>query len=148
MNLASSFTLTSGRIQLASHALILSSKWCLVFVKPVPVLSGCQLRFVDVSTFCLIFCIHSNWGLTPAELLTLPPALARSFSRSIKGGFGSDIGGDWGRLLMRGEKNAELYGPLQTLYEEGKAKGTDVWIHKNRCVIPQLRCSGSHIHIR
>lgn len=33
---------------------------------------------------------------------------------------------------MRGEKNSDLYGPLQGLYEDGKSKGTDVWIHKNR----------------
>lgn len=38
----------------------------------------------------------------------------------------------WGRLLMRDAKNAELYGPLQTLYVDGKAEGTDTWIHKNR----------------
>ncbi|KIJ57328.1 hypothetical protein M422DRAFT_148576 [Sphaerobolus stellatus SS14] len=76
--------------------------------------------------------IWLNWGMTSAELLTLPPALVRSFSRSLKGGFGSEMDGNWGRLLMRGEKNAELYGPLQSLYEEGKTKGTDVWVHKNR----------------
>ena len=35
-------------------------------------------------------------------------------------------------MLMRDAKNAELYGPLQSLYEEGKVNGTDVWIHKNR----------------
>ena len=40
--------------------------------------------------------------------------------------------GGWGRVLMRDAKNAELYGPLQSLYEEGKANGTDTWIHKNR----------------
>jgi len=33
---------------------------------------------------------------------------------------------------MRGEKNSDLYGPLQGLYEEGRDKGSDVWIHKNR----------------
>ncbi|HEV7735976.1 MAG TPA: hypothetical protein VGO47_01205 [Chlamydiales bacterium] len=75
-----------------------------------------------------------NWGLTCSELHNLPPALARSFFRNKTGSFGADMGGDWGKLLMRGEKNAELYGPLQTLYEEGKKKKTDVWIHKNRYV--------------
>ncbi|KAJ3719995.1 Isochorismatase hydrolase [Lentinula raphanica] len=66
-----------------------------------------------------------NWGLTTAELSTIPPSLVRGFAKpgSIR---------DFGRLLMRGEKNSELYGPLQGLYEDGKDKGTDFWIHKNR----------------
>ena len=49
-----------------------------------------------------------------------------------KGGFGSELPSSFGRLLMRGEYNSALYGPLQHLYEEGRAHGTDVWIHKNR----------------
>ena len=51
-----------------------------------------------------------------------------------RGGFGSEMPGGWGRLLMRGTKNAELYGQLQVEYEKGVKEGTDVWIHKNRCV--------------
>jgi hypothetical protein len=43
--------------------------------------------------------------------------------------------GDFGRLLMRGERNADLYGPLQAEYLQGKEKGTDAWIHKNRWVV-------------
>lgn len=50
------------------------------------------------------------------------------------GGFGAELPGGFGRLLMRGALNSDLYGPLQTEYENGKAQGTDVWIHKNRCV--------------
>lgn len=50
-----------------------------------------------------------------------------------KGGFGSELPGSFGRLLMRDQYNSELYGPLQHLYTQGKAAGTDVWIHKNRC---------------
>lgn len=73
-----------------------------------------------------------NWGLTDFELKTLPPALARGFRKSGGGGFGSQLAGKFGRLLMRGEYNSALYGPLQAEYEAGKAKGTDVWIHKNR----------------
>ncbi len=42
---------------------------------------------------------------------------------------------------MRGELNSELYGPLQTEYEAGKVKGTDVWIHKNRQVYDETRLS-------
>lgn len=48
------------------------------------------------------------------------------------GGFGSELPEPFGRLLMRGEYNADLYGPLHQLYHEGKKEGTDVWIHKNR----------------
>lgn len=42
------------------------------------------------------------------------------------------MGGDFGKLLMRGSYNADLYGPLQAEYTKGKEEGTDVWIHKNR----------------
>ena len=48
------------------------------------------------------------------------------------GGFGAHLAEPFGRLLMRGEYNSELYGPLQGLYEDGRREGTDVWIHKNR----------------
>ncbi|CAL1695726.1 unnamed protein product [Somion occarium] len=73
-----------------------------------------------------------NWGLTDHELTTIPPSLVRGFSKNGSGGFGSEIPGGWGRLLMRDQRNSALYGPLQTLYEEGKENGTDLWIHKNR----------------
>jgi hypothetical protein len=48
------------------------------------------------------------------------------------GGFGSEMPGNFGRLLMRDARNSELYGPLQEEYLKGKKEGTDVWIHKNR----------------
>lgn len=54
--------------------------------------------------------------------------------KSGTGGFGSELPGQFGRLLMRDQLNSALYGPLQHLYEEGKKTGTDVWIHKNRHV--------------
>ncbi|KAI0669840.1 Isochorismatase hydrolase [Trametes maxima] len=73
-----------------------------------------------------------NWGLTDHELTTIPPSLVRAFMKNGRGGFGAQLPGDFGRLLMRGEYNSELYGPLQTLYEDGRRGGTDVWIHKNR----------------
>ena len=79
-----------------------------------------------------------NWGLTPTELITIPPALVRSFSKGKTGGFGSDLGYDWGPTLMRGARNSELYGPLQEEWMKGKEAGTDVWIHKNRCVCLRL----------
>ena len=74
----------------------------------------------------------SNWGLTDHELKTIPPSLVRGFMKGGSGGFGSELPGNFGRLLMRDALNSELYGPLQPLYLEGKTKGTDVWIHKNR----------------
>lgn len=76
--------------------------------------------------------IWVNWGLTDHELTTIPPSLIRSFMKAGRGGFGAQMAGDFGRLLMRGAYNSDLYGPLQKLYEDGKADGTDVWIHKNR----------------
>ncbi|TDL28649.1 Isochorismatase hydrolase [Rickenella mellea] len=76
--------------------------------------------------------IWLNWGLTPHELTTIPPALSRSFKKSGRGGFGSEIPGNFGPLLMRGAFNSELYGPLQKEYTRGAELGTDVWIHKNR----------------
>lgn len=76
--------------------------------------------------------IWCNWGLTNAELLTIPPSLARSFSKGGTSGFGSNLPGGFGKVLLRGEKNSELYGPLQEMYLEGEAQGCDIWIHKNR----------------
>ncbi|KAI5121245.1 hypothetical protein M0805_002292 [Coniferiporia weirii] len=73
-----------------------------------------------------------NWGLTEHELQTIPPSLVRSFMKNGKGGFGAELPAGFGRLLMRGARNSELYGPLQTEYESGKEQGTDIWIHKNR----------------
>lgn len=49
-----------------------------------------------------------------------------------RGGFGSQLPNDFGRLLMRDAPNSDLYGPLQYEYMKGKAAETDVWIHKNR----------------
>ena len=76
-----------------------------------------------------------NWGLTHTELTTLPPVLIRSFTRNGEGGLGSDLGSGWGQALTRGARNSDLYGPLQEEWLKGKAARTDVWIHKNRCVV-------------
>ncbi|GJE86172.1 isochorismatase hydrolase [Phanerochaete sordida] len=73
-----------------------------------------------------------NWGLTDHELSTIPPSLVRGFMKGGKGGFGAELPGAFGRLLMRNEYNSALYGPLQHLYEQGHTAGSDVWIHKNR----------------
>lgn len=76
--------------------------------------------------------VPRNWGLTQHELENIPPSLVRGFAKNGGGGFGSVLPRDFGRLLMRGEHNSELYGPLQEDYLHGEAAGTDVWIHKNR----------------
>ncbi|OCB86083.1 Isochorismatase hydrolase [Sanghuangporus baumii] len=73
-----------------------------------------------------------NWGLTEHELQTIPPSLVRGFTKLGRSGFGAELPGGFGPLLMRGAKNSDLYGPLQDEYEKGKGIGTDVWIHKNR----------------
>ncbi|KAJ7169862.1 Isochorismatase hydrolase [Mycena filopes] len=73
-----------------------------------------------------------NWGLTEHELQTIPPSLVRGFMKNGRGGFGSELPGGFGRLLMRDAKNSELYGPLQAEWLKGKEGGTDFWIHKNR----------------
>ncbi|KAF7306902.1 Isochorismatase hydrolase [Mycena indigotica] len=71
-----------------------------------------------------------NWGLTDAELLTIPPSLVRGFQKNGRGGFGSELPAGFGRLLMRDAKNSMLHGPLQDDFEANRSK--DVWIHKNR----------------
>lgn len=73
-----------------------------------------------------------NWGLTDHELDTIPPSLVRGFNKNGRGGFGSELPGGFGRLLMRDSLNAQLYGPLQEEYLKGSSAGTDFWIHKNR----------------
>ncbi|KAK0506199.1 Isochorismatase hydrolase [Armillaria luteobubalina] len=73
-----------------------------------------------------------NWGLTDHELQTIPPSLVRGFTKAGRGGFGSELPGGFGRLLMRDALNSDLYGPLQEEYLKGKDLGTDFWIHKNR----------------
>jgi hypothetical protein len=79
--------------------------------------------------------LYSNWGLTDHELTTIPPSLVRGFeSTGWTGSFGSELPYNFGRKLIRGEKNAELYGPLQDEYLQGEKDGTDIWIHKNRYV--------------
>ncbi len=85
-----------------------------------------------------------NWGLTEYDLLTIPPAFKAGFSTNgsdlANETFGSDMGTikengttiHLGRLLMRGAWNAEPYGVLGTMKNEGIAAGTDLWFNKNR----------------
>lgn len=87
-----------------------------------------------------------NWGLTDYELKTIPPSLVRGFMKNGRGGFGADLPGSWGRLLMRGAANSDLYGPLQDEYLKGEKIGTDVWIHKNRLILFLLTLGNMLIH--
>ncbi|KAF9814916.1 hypothetical protein IEO21_04860 [Rhodonia placenta] len=98
----------------------------------IPVDGERVVRISKERSAIVIIDMQKNWGLTEHELHTIPPALVRSFMKNGRGGFGSQLPGTFGRLLMRGEYNSDLYGPLQGLYEEGKKEGTDVWVHKNR----------------
>ncbi|KAG5352270.1 hypothetical protein C0989_003018 [Termitomyces sp. Mn162] len=90
------------------------------------------IRIDAGSTAMVIIDMQNNWGLTEHELKTIPPALVRGFQKNGGGGFGTSLPHGFGRLLMRGERNSELYGPLQDEYLKGQKAGTDFWIHKNR----------------
>lgn len=83
-----------------------------------------------------------NWGLLPSELTTLPPTSSFSFSRNgdPTTSFGSDMGPlplsdpplQMGAKLMRGSWNAQVYGDLWEVQQEGLRQGTDYVFHKNR----------------
>lgn len=85
-----------------------------------------------------------NWGLTNYDLLTIPPAFKSGFSSNgsdmADQSFGSDMGVvqqngtavQVGRKLIRGAWNAEPWGVLGTMKDEGLAQGTDLLFHKNR----------------
>lgn len=80
---------------------------------------------------------------TDQDLIDLPPCHASSFGAlpikdNTSRGFGSEMGTidghiPAGRLLFRETWNAQLYGDLQTSFEEGEKRGEDVWIHKGNC---------------
>ncbi|KAI1131823.1 Isochorismatase-like protein [Nemania abortiva] len=88
--------------------------------------------------------IWLNWGLTEQDLVTMPPAVHKNFSRDLidskengkkpdgggqaRGGFGSDMGNNRGRLLMAKSWNAELYEPLLKVSDQEK----DIFCAKNR----------------
>ena len=87
--------------------------------------------------------LWTNWGLTEYDLLTIPPAFKAGFSGGsnlANETFGSDMGTikdngtmiEVGRLLMRGSWNAEPFGVLGTMKDEGIKAGTDLWFNKNR----------------
>ncbi|KAK5081026.1 hypothetical protein LTR05_008343 [Lithohypha guttulata] len=93
--------------------------------------------------------LWTNWGLTGYDRLTIPPAFLSSFSANGFNTMGSNLntqtfGGDMGtivengtiinvgRKLFRGAWNAEPYGVLKTMKDEGLAAGTDLYFNKNR----------------
>jgi hypothetical protein len=77
-----------------------------------------------------------NWGLEDSEIATLPASLSRCFSKPKLGkpvnppGLGEDLGSGYGRILVRGEWNAKLFGGLDAQWESNRGK--DAWVHKNR----------------
>lgn len=85
-----------------------------------------------------------NWGLTDYDLLTIPPAFKSGFSSNgsdlADQTFGSNMGTidvngttiEVGDMLMRGSWNAEPWGILGTMKDEGLAAGTDLLFNKNR----------------
>ncbi|KIK47827.1 hypothetical protein CY34DRAFT_73123 [Suillus luteus UH-Slu-Lm8-n1] len=98
----------------------------------IPVTGDRTIRIDKSKAAAVIIDMQKNWGLTDQELKTVPPAVVRGFMKGGFGGFGSEMPGNFGRLLMRDARNSELYGPLQEEYLKGEKEGTDVWIHKNR----------------
>ncbi|KAI5477574.1 Isochorismatase hydrolase [Pseudohyphozyma bogoriensis] len=89
--------------------------------------------------------IWVNWGLTEEEVESMPPGLAAGFTVPMPSKlgkprvYGLDMeinvdGFDAGRILMRDQWNTRLYGPLEALWKEGNAAGTDVWINKSEVV--------------
>ncbi|KAF9734677.1 hypothetical protein PMIN06_006183 [Paraphaeosphaeria minitans] len=85
-----------------------------------------------------------NWGLTPLDILAMPPTVKRGFAldNNFVHGYkapklGVDVGPvqleggftiDGGRVLMRDTWNEEIYDPLAALV----VRGTDMKVYKNR----------------
>ncbi|KZT18803.1 Isochorismatase hydrolase [Neolentinus lepideus HHB14362 ss-1] len=80
-----------------------------------------------------------QWGLTQHDILNMSPSDLYGFARDglPNSTFGSDMGKisngtEAGPLLMRGSWNAQAYGDLWTLQQDGIASGTDFFFNKNR----------------
>ncbi|EPQ52009.1 Isochorismatase hydrolase [Gloeophyllum trabeum ATCC 11539] len=80
-----------------------------------------------------------QWGLTPNDILGMPPSLLYGFASdgTPNSTFGSDMGTlsdgtHLGPLLMRDSWNAQAYGDLWPLQQAGLAFGTDFFFNKNR----------------
>ena len=88
--------------------------------------------------------LWTQWGLTEYDRLTIPPSFISGFTTNgsdiADQSFGSNMGEitdngttiQVGRKLMRGSWNAEPYGVLGTMKDEGLAAGTDFYFNKNR----------------
>lgn len=74
-----------------------------------------------------------NWGLTDADLASMPAGVLRGFARAMitgdkpTAGLGVDLGNGQGRCLVAGEWNSEIYDPLLAA-----VKPEDVHVAKNR----------------
>lgn len=74
-----------------------------------------------------------NWGLTDADLASMPAGVLRGFARAMitgdksSAGLGVDLGNGQGRCLVAGEWNSEIYDPLLAA-----VRPEDVHVAKNR----------------
>lgn len=77
--------------------------------------------------------IWLNWGLTDADLASMPAGVLRGFARAMiagdkpAAGLGVDLGAGQGRCLVAGEWNSAIYGPLAAA-----VRPEDVHCAKNR----------------
>lgn len=78
--------------------------------------------------------IWLNWGLTDADLATMPAGVLRGFARAMingdkpAAGLGVDLGAGQGRCLVAGAWNSEIYEPLAA----AAVQPEDVHCAKNR----------------
>ncbi|KAJ9131983.1 Isochorismatase [Pleurostoma richardsiae] len=86
------------------------------------------IRVVEKCREAGIKIIWLNWGLTDADLASMPAGVQRGFARALIdadpaaapadpppcGGLGADLGRGQGRCLMAGEWNSAVYGALGT----------------------------------
>ncbi|KZO97436.1 Isochorismatase hydrolase [Calocera viscosa TUFC12733] len=69
-----------------------------------------------------------NWGLDDTPL---PAAMDRDFKLTgPPGGLGAELGNGLGRVLFKGERNTQMFPPLQEEYERNKE--VDKWVDKDR----------------
>ncbi|EJU00521.1 Isochorismatase hydrolase [Dacryopinax primogenitus] len=81
--------------------------------------------------------VWCNMGFSKSDVKNIPPAYFYSSYRRDKTFFGQSIGklddgSDMGAKLARGSWNADLFGALKEIAEEGIKAGTDTWLWKIR----------------
>jgi hypothetical protein len=81
-----------------------------------------------------------QWGLTEFDVINMAPSLLYSFGNGQSNAtMGTDMGTivsgnetiEMGPKLMRGSWNAEAWGSLLPLQQEGIANGTDFYFNKS-----------------